>query len=42
MEKGFYPFELAYFDAGGGSALEVQYAGPGIPFQPLAGAILYH
>ncbi|NLN94196.1 MAG: DUF4838 domain-containing protein [Candidatus Hydrogenedens sp.] len=42
MEKGFYPFELAYFDAGGDCALEVFYSGPDIPCQPLPESALFH
>lgn len=42
MQKGFYPFELAYFDAGGDAALEVFYTGPGIDFQTIPEKALYH
>lgn len=39
LEKGYYPFKLGYFEAGGNSALSVFCAGPDIPYGEIPGSM---
>jgi hexosaminidase len=41
LEKGFFPVKLYYFQAGGGSKLEVRWSGPGINNEIIDAKYLY-
>ncbi len=41
LAKGFHPFRLEYFQAGGGAELALEIEGPGLPRQPLPPALLF-
>ncbi len=41
LEKGFFPFKLVYFQAGGGNMLEVRWSGPDIENEIIEGKYLY-
>jgi hexosaminidase len=41
LEEGFFPVKLYYFQAGGGSKLEVRWSGPGINNEIIDGKYLY-
>lgn len=41
LAKGYHPIRVAYFQAGGGDALHVEYKGPGIEKQVIPESVLY-
>ncbi|HEY6226447.1 MAG TPA: PA14 domain-containing protein, partial [Verrucomicrobiae bacterium] len=42
LRKGRHPFEVAWFNMLGGSALEVSYEGPGLARRPIESSVLSH
>lgn len=42
LQKGFHPVKILFFETDGREYLEVGYAGPGIPRQPVPGTVVYH
>lgn len=41
LVKGYHPIRVAYFQAGGGDALKVEYRGPGIEKRAIPESVLY-
>jgi hypothetical protein len=42
LTAGIHAFELGYFQATGGSSLDLWVEGPGMPKQAVAGEMLFH